>query len=81
MPRYFFNVRSRSDLVSDHEGTELASLEEARLEAILDARAAMSRAILQGQDVSRRYVIEIVDASGTLLLSVPYTVAVAPDEP
>lgn len=80
MPRYFFNVRARSETILDPEGSALPSLEAARAEAILDARAAMSRAILTGLDISRRYTIDICDEEGRVLLSVPFTDAILADE-
>lgn len=75
MARYFFNLVG-SDTVSDIEGTELASLEAARIEAIEDARAIMSDAVLAGFDVSQRRV-EIHDGTGALLLVVPFAGAVS----
>jgi hypothetical protein len=70
MPRYFFNLVG-SETVTDIEGSELASLDEARVEAIQDARAIMSEAILAGHDVSERRV-EICDEAGTLLAVVRF---------
>lgn len=70
MARFFFNLVG-SETVRDIEGTELKSLEAARSEAVEDARAIMSDAVLAGFDVSGRR-IEIHDESGTLLLVVPF---------
>ncbi|MBY3044221.1 DUF6894 family protein [Rhizobium leguminosarum] len=75
MPRYFFNLVG-SETVTDIEGSELDSLEAAREEAIKDARAIMSDAILAGHDVSERRV-EIRDEEGTLLAEVPFSDAVS----
>jgi hypothetical protein len=80
MPRYFFHVTSATCAVHDPEGSELADLEAARLEAIENARDAMSRAILRGHDISRRMAIDICDEEGVSLLRVPYTDAILPDE-
>jgi hypothetical protein len=79
MPQYFFNVRTGPYIVEDHEGSDLADLEAARQEAILDARSAMSTAIQQGRDISRRATIEICDDKGRILMLVPYTDAILPD--
>ncbi|WP_425376288.1 DUF6894 family protein [Rhizobium vallis] len=36
MPRFYFNVVSGADTVIDPEGSELATLEDARYEAVQD---------------------------------------------
>ncbi|MGO7564842.1 hypothetical protein ACC754_36425 [Rhizobium johnstonii] len=59
------------------EGTELPSLENARQEAIEDARTLMSDAILLGQDISSRGV-EIRNEMGEVLLKVPFKDAIKP---
>jgi hypothetical protein len=74
MPRFFFNTIG-SDIVVDPEGAELRSLAEARIEALEDARALMSQAILQGHDISGRRV-EICNEAGQVLLVVPFADAI-----
>ncbi|MBB4481369.1 DUF6894 family protein [Rhizobium etli] len=71
MPRFYFNVISGAATVADLEGTELVSLEDARLEAVQDARALMSQAVLSGRDISGRK-IHICDEEGAVLLVVPF---------
>ncbi|MGR9256767.1 DUF6894 family protein [Rhizobium leguminosarum] len=39
MPIFYFNIVSASGTIADVEGTELATLEDAKREAIRDARA------------------------------------------
>ena len=39
MPRFYFNIITAGGPLIDFEGTELADLEDARAEAIADARA------------------------------------------
>ena len=58
-------------MVPDLEGSELATIEDARQEAVQDARALMSEAILAGRDISARK-IHICDEEGTLILIVPF---------
>lgn len=70
MPRYYFHVAGTTSYVLDNEGTELASLADARCEAVEDARTLMSNAILNGRDISGRS-IEICDDSGAVLLRLP----------
>jgi hypothetical protein len=79
MPQFFFNVRTGPYVVEDHEGSDLANLEAARREAILDARSAMSTAIKEGRDISRRVTIEVCDDKGRILMLVPYTDAILSD--
>jgi hypothetical protein len=76
MPQYFFNVVSASETVRDEEGSDLADLAAARKEAIKDARSLMSGAILEGRDVSNRF-IQISGEDGKVLLVVPFRMAIA----
>jgi len=48
VPLFFFVIVTRAGRVDDMEGSELPSLEVARSEAIKDARALMSTAMLDG---------------------------------
>jgi hypothetical protein len=77
MPRYYFNIVTRNSVREDFEGSELSSLEQARSEAIEDARALMSDAILLGQDISSRR-LEICDEEGDVLLIVAFADAITP---
>jgi hypothetical protein len=77
MPRYFFNIIAGDGIREDFEGTELPSLEHARIEAIEDARALMSNAILLGEDISSRG-LEICNESGDVLLSMAFIDAIKP---
>jgi hypothetical protein len=73
--RYFFNIITSSGAVSDIEGSELPSLEQARAEAVADARVLMSDAIRSGIDISGRSM-EICDDAGQRLLIVPFREAI-----
>jgi len=75
MPRYFFDLVGQQT-VTDIEGSELASIDEARLEAMKDARAIMSDAVRAGYDVTGRRV-EIRDEAGELLAVVPFADALS----
>lgn len=77
--RYYFNVISASGALNDDEGTELQSLEEARLEALEDARFLMSAAVLEGRDISNRH-IEICNEARDVLLAVPFRDALSRDD-
>lgn len=79
MPRYFFHHATKAGVVRDLEGTDLPDLEQARAEAILDARSLMSDAILQGRDISSRS-IQITDEEGKVHLVVPFVETVARED-
>ena len=79
MPRFYFHILTRTTVIRDEEGTELADLDAARCEAINDARGMMSTAIREGRDISHRH-IEICDAVGTVLLKVPFSEAYEPGD-
>ncbi|MFJ1311692.1 DUF6894 family protein [Agrobacterium sp. P15N1-A] len=57
MPRFFFTVISGKSVLDDQEGSDLPSLDRAIEEALKDARALMSEAILQGRDISEGSII------------------------
>ncbi|MCE6076808.1 DUF6894 family protein [Agrobacterium vitis] len=77
--RYFFNIVTAAGTISDLEGAELSSLEEAREEAFWDARALMSVAILDGRDISSRS-IEICNEDQERLLLVAFREAISVTE-
>lgn len=77
MARYFFNIVAGDSVREDPEGSELSSLEHARDEAIADARALMSEAILLGQDISTRR-LEICNEAKDVLLTIAFADAVKP---
>lgn len=57
MPRFFFTVLSGKNVLDDQEGSDLLSPDHAIEEALKDARALMSEAILQGRDISDGCII------------------------
>ncbi len=79
VPLYFFAMVLRGQRIPDEEGTELPSLDVARLEALQDARGLMSAAILDGRDISEGGRIEVLDENGQLLLTIPFAKAITPD--
>jgi hypothetical protein len=74
--RYYFNLSTPSGVVQDVEGSELSSLDEAREEAIKDARLLMSEAVRQGRDISGRS-IEICNGAGDVLMIVAFREAIS----
>ncbi|MFS8148872.1 DUF6894 family protein [Rhizobium sp. BR 249] len=72
MPKFYFNVVSNAGMVIDLEGSDLATIEDARREAVQDARALMSQAVLSGRDISARK-IHICDERGAVLQIVAFT--------
>jgi hypothetical protein len=75
MPRFYFNILSEAGSLDDWEGTELPDLAAARIEAVHDARALMSSAVLLGYDIASRSV-EIRNETGDILLVLPFSEAV-----
>jgi hypothetical protein len=78
MPRFYFDTVTSGTIVSDDEGTELPGVKEATAEAIQDARALMSAAIMSGLDISKRS-IQIRDEAGEIVLVIPFSDAVKPE--
>jgi hypothetical protein len=79
MPTFYLNISTRTTILKDEEGAQLADLADAHREAIKDARGLMSAAILQGRDISHRH-IEICDANGDILLKVLFSEAYEPGD-
>ncbi|MBB3161356.1 hypothetical protein FHS25_001805 [Rhizobium laguerreae] len=75
MPRFYFNILSEAGSLEDWEGTELPDPDAARIEAVRDARALMSSAVLLGYDIASRSV-EIRNETGDILLVLPFSEAV-----
>jgi hypothetical protein len=72
MARYFFHVRDGDTLhPDDHEGEELPNLKAVRVRAIESAREILSEAALSGTAGSLRQQIEVVNASGRAVLTMP----------
>jgi hypothetical protein len=70
MPRYFFRVRSETELTQDDEGQDLPDLESARDE-VLRAAIRIWLETLPG-DVPRALVVEILDDLGRALANVRF---------
>ena len=79
MPKFYFNIVSASAVIEDLEGSDLDDLEQARQEAIQDARLLMSQSILMGRDVSSRE-IHIMDERGNVVLVLPFSEAISASE-
>ena len=69
--RFYFHVRQDRTLFEDKHGAEFADLAAARAWAIQDARTLMKQDAVEGP-VERRW-IEIADASGAFVGSLPFT--------
>jgi hypothetical protein len=78
MPQFYFDIVAPARILSDEEGMDLFDLEAARAEAIKDARALMSDAIMGGLDISMRS-IQIRNGIGDILLVIPFSIAVEPE--
>lgn len=79
VPRFYFNIITAAGTLVDFEGTELPGLEQARAEAIADARALMSTAMIDGFTIFDRS-IQIRNEAGDLLLVLPFADAVKASE-
>jgi len=75
MPLFFFHLRNSEDLITDQIGRELAGLEEARSEALVEARALIAADARTGKiDFDQR--IEVEDADGSIVHVLPLARAV-----
>ena len=71
MPKFYLNVINAVD-ASDKKSFDLASLEEAKIQAIAGARDLISDNIRAGLPVYESYRIEITDDNGVFLHTVRF---------
>jgi hypothetical protein len=74
MPRFHFHVRTASEFIEDEEGAELADHSTAIVEAVKGARCLMTGEVAKGT-LRLDQSIEIHDAAGRPVTSVPFTEA------
>jgi hypothetical protein len=65
MARYYFHIKDGADLIQDPEGSELATAEEARTQALKSARELWADAIKSGKSLGADAVV-IADEDGGL---------------
>ena len=66
MPRFFFDIRLRCDVISDVEGSELPDLRTAEREALVSLRHLLADR-LRGSGPVEVLQIEVADADGQVL--------------
>lgn len=71
MPQFYFHLRTPAGLEQDESGLELAGVEVAYLEACHTVPALSCELAREGANPSR-YAFEIADATGALLMEVPF---------
>ena len=76
MNRYFFNLRECGQVVVDEEGVDRHDLAAARVEALAAARSIMCAEVAEGR-LCLSCSIEVFDASGTKVLTIPFRDALA----
>lgn len=76
MPRFHLHIRTPDGIVEDEEGSEFSDYSKAILEAVRGARCLMTSEVLAGR-LCLDQSIEVHDASGQHLTTVPFTEAVA----
>lgn len=75
MPLYFFYLRDGADTLIDEEGMDLAGFEEAKVEALRQARDIISHEARRGRiDLCQR--VDVVDAEGATIYSLKFVDAV-----
>jgi hypothetical protein len=77
MPRFFFNLRSAEEMIVDSEGHTFRSIGLAKKEALQAARDLIADSIKAGRIVDRARVFEVSNASGEVVLTVPFADAIA----
>lgn len=70
MAIYFFNLRNGEVLEKDLEGSEFATAEEAKAEAVLAARQLMAAKVFAGERINGQ-VFEITSEDGTIVENLP----------
>lgn len=75
MPHFYFHVANGAGFVRDEEGRVLADVPSARAEAISDIRSMLSEEVKRGV-LDLRGRVDIVGASGDVVVSIPFADAV-----
>jgi hypothetical protein len=71
VPRFFFNSHDGDQTFCDPEGTELADLDAAHHEALMDARWILAEGLRTGRVMLARHS-EITDEAGRVLATVRF---------
>jgi hypothetical protein len=74
MARYFFHIKDGTHLIKDEEGTELATAQDARAQAMVSVRELFANAIRSGRPLEADAFV-IADEHGRELTFVPMTEA------
>lgn len=74
MSRFYFHVRSGTNITTDEEGTECADVAAAREEALATARDVVADAVKASKNETPDCFI-IADADGTELMTVAFSEA------
>jgi hypothetical protein len=75
MPRYHFRIHNSIGVTEDEEGRELPDLDAARAEGVSGIRSILADDVIHGHvDLGGR--LEVTDADGRVLLTVPFAEAV-----
>ena len=80
MPRFYFHVCNGTGFVQDEEGQELPDVQSARLSAVQGLRDIMASELKDGLLKTASF-IEIENSQRELLMTVPFSEAVAVQEP
>ena len=76
MPRYFFHVHDGKDFIDD-EGAEFASLDEARVGAVVLASDLLKESAGTFRD-GEEWSLDVADVRGLILFSLMFTAVAAP---
>jgi hypothetical protein len=76
MTRYFLHIHNSHGDAEDDEGLEATSLSEAREKAVTGIRSLLGAEALNGE-INFEGRIDISDQTGNVVLSVPFTDALA----
>jgi hypothetical protein len=71
MPKYHFHLHDDLD-VPDEDGSELPDLAAAEARAVLEARELMCELLKKEGRIALHYRIDIEDAGGNVLATVPF---------
>jgi hypothetical protein len=81
MPTFYIRIRGAEEFVEWPDGQDLASLDEARREALESAREIISEEVLAGRPLGLDRVFEITDSKGKILATLAFADAMPSGEP
>jgi hypothetical protein len=72
LPRLFFHIQKRDQIVADDEGQQFPNLDDARIDAIASIRDIVAERVRTGKNLAAGDSLQVADEAGNVLLTIPF---------